>query len=112
MGIPGGFDSTLIGGLITAMLYGIATLQTYAYYMHYSEDALTIRFLVAGIWILDTLRFSFVCHFLYYYLITNYGIPMSLLYLVWSLPASVLVHATVATAVQCFFAHQIYYRRS
>ncbi|KAI6100099.1 hypothetical protein EDD17DRAFT_212152 [Pisolithus thermaeus] len=82
---------------------------TYAYYMHYAEDALAIRFLVAGIWILDTLRFSFVCHFLYYYLITNYGIPMSLLYLIWSLPASVLVHATVATAVQCFFAHQIYY---
>ncbi|KAI6156407.1 hypothetical protein EDD17DRAFT_1877639 [Pisolithus thermaeus] len=76
--------------------------------MHYSDDASTIRFLVTGIWILDTLRFSFVCHFLYYYLITNYGIPTSLLYMIWSLPASVLVHAILATAVQCFFVHQIY----
>ncbi|KAI6131380.1 hypothetical protein EDD16DRAFT_1722901 [Pisolithus croceorrhizus] len=92
MTIPGGFGSTLIGGLISAMLYGIATLQTYVYYTHYSDDALAIRFLVTGIWILDTLRFLFVCHFLYYYLITNYGIPTSLLYMVWSLPASILVH--------------------
>ncbi|KAI6143177.1 hypothetical protein EDD17DRAFT_1660567 [Pisolithus thermaeus] len=60
--------------------------------MHYSEDTLTIKFLVTGVWILDTLRLSFVCHYLYYYLITNYGIPASLLYSVWSYPASVLVH--------------------
>ncbi|KAI6122033.1 hypothetical protein F5141DRAFT_1094411 [Pisolithus sp. B1] len=89
MGIPGGFGSTLIGGLITAVLYGIATLQAYSYYMHYSEDTWTIKFLVTGVWILDTLRLSFVCHFLYYYLITNYGIPSSLLYFVWSYPVRI-----------------------
>ncbi|KAI6003069.1 hypothetical protein EDD15DRAFT_2516141 [Pisolithus albus] len=60
------------------------------YYMHYSEDTSAIRFLVSGIWILSTLHFSFVCHFLHYYLITNYGNPTSLLYMVWSeyLPSS------------------------
>ncbi|KAI6122019.1 hypothetical protein F5141DRAFT_1094229, partial [Pisolithus sp. B1] len=56
---------------------------------HYSDDALAIRFLVTGIWILDTLRFLFVCHFLYYYLITNYGIPTSLLYMVWFVHISI-----------------------
>ncbi|KAI6122024.1 hypothetical protein F5141DRAFT_1094271 [Pisolithus sp. B1] len=111
MGIPDGFGSALIGGLISAVLYGIATLQTYAYYMHYSEDTLTVKFLVTGVWVLDTLRLSFVCHVLYYYLITNYGIPTSLLYMVWSLPASILVHIIGSSAVQCFFVHQIYYRR-
>ncbi|KAI6021747.1 hypothetical protein BKA83DRAFT_4286931 [Pisolithus microcarpus] len=109
MSIPDEFGSTLIGGLISTMLYGIATLQTYVYYMHYSEDTSAIRFLVSGVWILSTLHFSFMCHFLYYYLITNYGNPASLLYLVWSLPASILVHAFVASAVQCFFIHQIHH---
>ncbi|KAI6122026.1 hypothetical protein F5141DRAFT_1201461 [Pisolithus sp. B1] len=92
MAIPGGFGSTLIGGLISAMGVLIAVfsqvlyllvMQTYVYYMHYSDDASAIRFLVTSIWILDTLRFSLVCHFLYYYLITNYGIPTSLLNMIW-----------------------------
>ncbi|KAI6021733.1 hypothetical protein BKA83DRAFT_4286646 [Pisolithus microcarpus] len=109
MDIPGGFGSTLIGGLISAILYGIGILQTYTYYMHYPDDALAIRFLVACVWILDTLHFSFMCHFLYYYLVTNYENPTSFLYTVWSLQASVLVHAIMITTVQCFFVHQIYH---
>ncbi|KAI6003055.1 hypothetical protein EDD15DRAFT_1458240 [Pisolithus albus] len=68
-----------------------------------------IRFLVAGVWILDTLHFSFMCHFLYYYLITNYGNPTSFLYTLWSLQASVLVHVIMVTMIQCFFVHQIYH---
>ncbi|KAI6006720.1 hypothetical protein F5J12DRAFT_832585, partial [Pisolithus orientalis] len=60
--------STLIGALVSAMLYGITNLQTYIYYMHY-DDASTMKFLVAAIWVLDTLHFSFMCHTVYYYLV-------------------------------------------
>ncbi|KAI6158151.1 hypothetical protein BKA82DRAFT_4067515 [Pisolithus tinctorius] len=108
MGIPGAFGSTLIGGLISAMLYGITTLQTYVYFMHYSEDASAMKFLVAAIWILDTLHLSCMCHMLYYYLITNYGVTASLEYMVWSFPASLLVNVFVVCIVQCFFAYTIY----
>ncbi|KAI6132320.1 hypothetical protein EV401DRAFT_1917013 [Pisolithus croceorrhizus] len=67
------------------------------YFMYYSEDASTTKFLVIAIWILDTLHISFgeclsrpsqytaqgwiVCHALYYYLITNYAVPTSLEYI-------------------------------
>ncbi|KAI6146152.1 hypothetical protein BKA82DRAFT_993328 [Pisolithus tinctorius] len=92
MSIQGGFGPVLIGGLVSAMLYGITTLQTYMYYMNYYEDPSMIQFVVAAIWILDTLQVSFMCHFLYYYLITNYGNLMSLEHDVWSFPASALVN--------------------
>ncbi|KAI6122006.1 hypothetical protein F5141DRAFT_1094115 [Pisolithus sp. B1] len=69
MTIPGGFGVALIGGLVSAMLYGITTLQTYVYYMHYSEDDSTTKFIVAAVWVLDTLHVSFMCHMLYYYLV-------------------------------------------
>ncbi|KAI6158499.1 hypothetical protein EDD17DRAFT_1621543 [Pisolithus thermaeus] len=82
MGIPGGFGCALIAGLISAMLYGITILQTYLYYMTYcSEDASIVKSLVAATCILDTLHVSFTCHMLYYYLITNYGVPTSLEYI-------------------------------
>ncbi|KAI6102934.1 hypothetical protein F5141DRAFT_1133830 [Pisolithus sp. B1] len=51
------------------MLYGLTTLQTYVYYMHYSEDSSFTKFIVALTWILDTLHVSFMCHMLYYYLV-------------------------------------------
>ncbi|KAI6006488.1 hypothetical protein F5J12DRAFT_94630 [Pisolithus orientalis] len=109
MGIPAGFGATFIGGLISAMLYGITTLQTYVYYMHDSADSSIIKFIVAAVWILDSLHVAFMCHALYYYLITNYGIPSSLEFVVWSFPASLLGNLSVITIVQLFFAHKIYY---
>ncbi|KAI6106784.1 hypothetical protein EV401DRAFT_2077725 [Pisolithus croceorrhizus] len=46
-------------------------IQTYVYYMHYSEDTFAIKLLVAAIWIVDTLHVSFVCHVLYHYLVRS-----------------------------------------
>ncbi|KAI6112256.1 hypothetical protein EDD16DRAFT_1173864 [Pisolithus croceorrhizus] len=114
MGIPGGFGSILIAGLISSMLYGITTLQTYLYYMHYSEDSSLMKSLVAAIWILDSLHVAFMCYMLYYYLIINYGVPAALEYIVWSYQVTVLMNLLVIFAVQCFFAHKIHYlyRRS
>ncbi|KAI6101530.1 hypothetical protein EV401DRAFT_2026723 [Pisolithus croceorrhizus] len=71
MTIPGEFGVALIGGLVSAMLYGVTTLQTYVYYMHYSESDSTTRLIVAAVWVLDTLHVSFMCHMLYYYLVKS-----------------------------------------
>ncbi|KAI6158508.1 hypothetical protein EDD17DRAFT_1877293 [Pisolithus thermaeus] len=130
MGIPGGFGATLIAGMASAMyvlsclvpshfpsdihtlrqrLYGITTLQTYVYYMHYSEDTSVIKLTVAAIWLFDTLHVSFMCYTLYYYLITNYGDLLSLEYVVWSFPLSLTANLFVITMVQLFFAHKIYH---
>ncbi|KAI6094960.1 hypothetical protein EDD16DRAFT_1721207 [Pisolithus croceorrhizus] len=83
------FGPALIGGLVSAMLYGVTVLQSYVYYLNDSEDALTIKFLVAFVWILDTLHTLFLGHALYYYLITGYGVPTSFEYIVWSLPVRI-----------------------
>ncbi|KAI6143137.1 hypothetical protein EDD17DRAFT_1880427 [Pisolithus thermaeus] len=77
--------------------------------MHYSGDALIVKFLVAATCILDTLHVSFVCHMLYHYLITNYGVPTSLEYIVWSWQASLIVNLLTILAVQFFFVHKIHY---
>lgn len=79
--------------------------------MHYSDDASALKFLVTVIWILDTIHFSFMGHILYYYLITSYGVPTSLEYIIWSIPASILVNVFVISIVQCFFLRQIYHHR-
>ncbi|KAI6006979.1 hypothetical protein EDD15DRAFT_2208027 [Pisolithus albus] len=56
-GLTDGFVSAFVGGFISAM-----------YYMDYSEDSLTLKVLVAAVWVLDTIQVSFMIHALYYYL--------------------------------------------
>ncbi|KAI6143139.1 hypothetical protein EDD17DRAFT_1768894 [Pisolithus thermaeus] len=68
-----------------------------------------MKFLVAAVCVLDTLHVSFMCHVLYYYLITNYGVPTSVNYIVWSFPASVIPNLLVILLVQFFFAHKIHH---
>ncbi|KIO09787.1 hypothetical protein M404DRAFT_996664 [Pisolithus tinctorius Marx 270] len=87
---------------------GFDLRHTYVYYMHHAENASITNFLVAAVWILDTLHVLFMCHYLYYYLITNYGVPMSLEHIVWSFPLCIVLQSLVIVAVQFFFAHQIY----
>ncbi|KAI6101522.1 hypothetical protein EV401DRAFT_795455 [Pisolithus croceorrhizus] len=125
MGIPGGFGSTLIGGLISAMLYGITTLQGLTCItcttlrIHLRQNSSLLPYGEPGhlgtplgsthdIRVLDTLHVSFMCHMVYHYLITDWGIPTSLEYIVWSFPASILVDVVVITIVQIWFARTIY----
>ncbi|KAI6006980.1 hypothetical protein EDD15DRAFT_12489 [Pisolithus albus] len=58
--------------------FRVHSFCTYTYYMRYSEDSLTLKLLVAAVWVLDTVHVSFMIHALYYYLIATYGIPTSL----------------------------------
>ncbi|KAI6165850.1 hypothetical protein EDD17DRAFT_104222 [Pisolithus thermaeus] len=81
---------------------------TYMYYMHDFEDPFTTKFIVASVWVLDTLHVSFMCHMVYHYLITDWGIPTSLEYIVWSFPASILVDVVLITIVQIWFARTIH----
>ncbi|KAI6003089.1 hypothetical protein EDD15DRAFT_2226748 [Pisolithus albus] len=89
---------------MSSLVLHLQVIQIYLYFMHY-EDGFNMKILVSVIWILDTLHISFgeclvyitecminrglVCHILYYYLITNYGVPTSLDYIIWSLPVRV-----------------------
>ncbi|KAI6021793.1 hypothetical protein BKA83DRAFT_408923 [Pisolithus microcarpus] len=103
------WGASFIGGIVTAVLYGITTLQTYLYFMNYPNDDVPTKLFVAAIWALDTTHVTLMCHALYYYLVSSYGVTTSLAYGVWSLFASVAVNLTIACAVQAFFTVKIFY---
>jgi len=89
-------------------VYGITTLQSYFYYMSFPRDDLSIKLLVGSIWILDTLHVIFMCHALYFYLITGFGNPLLLMNGTWPLFSSIAINVVVAFIVQCFFTERIF----
>ncbi|KAI6104611.1 hypothetical protein EV401DRAFT_1893297 [Pisolithus croceorrhizus] len=92
MGIPGGFgeDFSLTNADRFAALIcshrmcphrGFDLCYTYLYYMTYcSEDASIVKSLVAA-----------TCYRVQSLQITNYGVPTSLEYIVWSFPSLVII---------------------
>lgn len=102
------FGAAYIGAMVTLALYGLTTLQTYMYYLYYPKDRVFLKGLVLFVWVIDTVHIVLVCHAMYYYLVTNYGIPETLLDGVWSLFVSIAINLLIAIIVQVYFALRIF----
>ncbi|KAF5386299.1 hypothetical protein D9757_008608 [Collybiopsis confluens] len=102
------FGAGLIGAIITAMLYGLTTLQTYLYFTNYSKDQWNIKLLVSIVWILDSLHVALVTYCIYFYLVINFANPVGLGNAHWSLGTTMLLNLILAVLVQSFFTAQVF----
>ncbi|KAL4253772.1 hypothetical protein ABKN59_003008 [Abortiporus biennis] len=77
--------AVLVGLLVTSMLYGITCVQTYIYYTGTGKrDKISLRGIVAFLWVLDGLQLVFLAHLMYHYLISNHHNPIALNTTPWS----------------------------
>jgi hypothetical protein len=93
----------LIGTFVSAVLYGISCLQTFAYYRTYSKDRLVLRLTVAALWIFETLHIALNMHATYHYLVTTRLDPV-----VSFKPIRTSVLAVAATTVIVLITHVCY----
>ncbi|KAK7454651.1 hypothetical protein VKT23_011404 [Stygiomarasmius scandens] len=96
------FGAMFVGSMVSLIIYGISCLQCYFYYLNYPGDELHIKMLVLLVWVLDSLHVAFMCHAMYHYLITGYGVPKTLEYGTWSLFGSLALNVTVAFISQWY----------
>ncbi|KAJ3856117.1 hypothetical protein EV368DRAFT_79029 [Lentinula lateritia] len=102
------FGAMYIGAMISMSLYGITTLQTYFFFLNYVQDHISIKALVAVVWVLDTVHSGLMCHAMYQYLIMGYIHPEIFDSGTWSLFASVALNVIGAFISQCFFTKHIH----
>ncbi|KAL5494653.1 hypothetical protein ACEPAI_114 [Sanghuangporus weigelae] len=69
----------------THSLYGLTAQQTFRYYRMYPNDSNSTKIMVGLVWLLDSAHSILICHTCYYYLVSNYFSPLSLLDGVWSM---------------------------
>ncbi|TFY64716.1 hypothetical protein EVJ58_g2427 [Rhodofomes roseus] len=70
----------LVATLITAVGYGVTSMQTYQWYRAFPQDPPIIRWVVMSVCVLDTLHIILIMHMIYYYLVTNYDNPRCAVY--------------------------------
>ncbi|KAF7377838.1 hypothetical protein MSAN_00207300 [Mycena sanguinolenta] len=97
-----------IGVLVSYLLFGVTTTQTYIYYNRFPDDSPKLKAMVAFIWVCECGHAICIGQGLYNYTITNYGQPESLASLPKSILTSTFLTAVITSIVHGFFAFRIY----
>ncbi|KAJ7627290.1 hypothetical protein FB45DRAFT_1082531 [Roridomyces roridus] len=103
-------DSTVgaieIGTVLSGVLFGLITSQTYVYYKTYSTDSRLLKYLVGVIWVVELAHTACVFEGLYIYTIRNYGNLAALIKFPISIDTTIIMHGATVVAVQLFFTHR------
>ncbi|KAJ7823853.1 hypothetical protein B0H14DRAFT_2825488 [Mycena olivaceomarginata] len=98
-----------IGVLISYVLFGVTTTQSYIYYSRFPEDSSNLKALVAFVWICELGHAICMGHALYIYTILDYAHPERLL---GAFPISGSISpffvGLIVACVQGFFSFRIY----
>ncbi|KAJ7642913.1 hypothetical protein B0H17DRAFT_1216281 [Mycena rosella] len=97
-----------IGVLVSYVLFGFTTLQTYIYFTRFPDDRGRLKYLVTFVWCCELAHVICVGHALYTMTITYYGHPERLARAPDSLTATIVFSGLLAPCVQSFFAYRIY----
>lgn len=112
MSVPATIDNTfgavLLGGFVTAILYGITCLQCFIFFQTYTKEDRLLKYNIWLLWILDTLHMVFVIHPIYWYLVTNFSNPAVMGLLPWSIVGVELTASTSDTIVRAWFTYRVY----
>lgn len=101
-------DSILFGGLVTAMLFGCSTVQTFTFFRHREADAWLLKATICVLWCLSFLQLIMLAHCLNYYLIDNYANPYALLKPIWSLMMNIVITESICLLVSLAYAWRVY----
>ncbi|EIW75864.1 hypothetical protein CONPUDRAFT_76917 [Coniophora puteana RWD-64-598 SS2] len=97
----------LLGTLTILLLYGVNCMQLFFYSQNYN-DQMSLRLLVLGIWVLETVFVGLSINFIEFYVIEHFTDIQMLEKPVWSVPAAFLVGFTVAFIVNLAFIWRIW----
>lgn len=106
--VPGTFGALLVGGIVAAIFSGVVSVQTFAYFKYYSHDVVTLKVLVATVWLLDLLHTIFVSMSLWDHLIAHFGDQLRIDYIPWSLAITIALTAVLTYLVHGFFIYRIH----
>ncbi|KAJ7627283.1 hypothetical protein FB45DRAFT_1082511 [Roridomyces roridus] len=103
-------DSTIgaieIGTVLSGVLFGLITSQTYVYYKTYPKDSRFTKYLVGVMWLVELAHTACIFDALYMYTVRNYGDPTSLIKFPVSLDITIIMHGGTVITVQLFFTHR------
>ncbi|KAI0764641.1 hypothetical protein C8Q74DRAFT_1283086 [Fomes fomentarius] len=109
--ISDAFGSAVLGASFSLILYGMAVQQTLVYSVKYPKDRLFLKIWVTLMMVIETVHSVAAIHAIYFFLVTNYNHPESLVHNSWSLNILSVLQAGSMVMVQTFYIWRIYVLR-
>ncbi|KAJ6468282.1 hypothetical protein C8R45DRAFT_1218790 [Mycena sanguinolenta] len=100
---------SLVGVFVSAILYGVTSLQTFMYFQTYShKDPRVLKSTVILLWLFETAHTVLACGFIFRLLILNFGDFAALEITAVSDEMTQGMLAVIVFIVQCFYAHRLW----
>jgi len=99
---------SFIGNLLTAVCFGVLTIQTSTYYHAFPNDRRPVKLVVALLWPLEALQLVCVTQSLYDRFVKHYSNPSAVHQVTWESTTAQISTALASVIVQTFFAHRVY----
>ncbi|TFK63453.1 hypothetical protein BDN72DRAFT_963923 [Pluteus cervinus] len=108
MSINNSFGAMFIGGLATMMIWVMTCTQAYTYFTRKSPDGLAFKAMFAFLCVLDTFDSVLIVHFIYFYIITQYGNSLALSLDTRSLDVHNTIEPISDFIIRMMFAHRVF----
>ncbi|KAH9013186.1 hypothetical protein EDB83DRAFT_2576920 [Lactarius deliciosus] len=103
------YGCAFIGLIVSVMLFGITTLQTWIYYWQYgNRDRKALKLFIAVVFLLDALHTTLCIYSVYWYLVLNFGNVEILDTGMWAMGIQVFINTLINYMVQLYYARRVY----
>ncbi|TFK72633.1 hypothetical protein BDN72DRAFT_835932 [Pluteus cervinus] len=103
-----GLGVLLMGSLFAMALWGVTCVQVYTYFTRSSSDRLILKATITFLLVLITFDRALLNYILYFYLIKQFGNPLTLWVVNWSNFAHDTIRPVVGFIVRTMFIHRVY----
>ncbi|KAF8335116.1 hypothetical protein F5887DRAFT_1285695 [Amanita rubescens] len=102
------YGALFLGGMGAAILFGATNIQVYFYFTNYKQDRIFQKFVVAFLWLLDSLHMAFVIAELWHYLIDLFGNYLILGVVTWAHKAQIAMMIVIVLLVQSLYTLRVW----
>ncbi|KAF9513406.1 hypothetical protein BS47DRAFT_973368 [Hydnum rufescens UP504] len=102
------FGGSFFGNLITALCFGVLTVQTSSYYHAFPNDGRPLKLVVAFLWILEAFQLACITQSLYWWFVANDDNSSTLGWATWEFLTYQINTVCASVTVQTFFAYRVY----
>ncbi|KAF9514744.1 hypothetical protein BS47DRAFT_837842 [Hydnum rufescens UP504] len=99
---------SFLGILLTALCFGVLTIQTSCYYHAFPNDGRPVKLAVGLLWTLEAFQLACSTQSLYRLSIANYNNPLALEWGAWEFSMFQINMVCSSVTVQTFFAYRVY----
>ncbi|KAJ7907551.1 hypothetical protein B0H13DRAFT_691203 [Mycena leptocephala] len=100
--------AVFIGVVVSAILFGISSLQVYYYYHYYPHDSFLHKFSVGLLWALDTTHLCLTIASTYHYGVRGFGHLDRLDVIILPIKLQTLINVIIILMVQSLYAYRVW----